>query len=178
MWKLTLKLLLVENEGDLLYKCVQSTLSLSLSMVTCAKCPYTTRHPFFWPGLSHHRAGTNNYVWKFSTNIQEIFVGGENVPEVQFHILSWPEMQRYTWKSNSIKIKRKPTKPLLWIFAVRFQNSKRADKHFKNHLYLSPLLLILAAPAPAWALTTLCWWFCKLLFSFSMCNASSYYRYI
>ena len=71
MWKLTLKLLLVENESesDFLYKCVQSTLSLSLSMVTCAKCPYTTRHPFFWPGLSHHRAGINNYVWKFSRNI-------------------------------------------------------------------------------------------------------------
>ena len=35
-------------------------------------------------------------------NFREISAGGENVPEVQFHILSWPEMQRYTWKFNSI----------------------------------------------------------------------------
>ena len=35
------------------------------------------------------------YIIMFE-NFREISVGGENVPEVQFHILSWPEMQRYT----------------------------------------------------------------------------------
>ena len=33
-----------------------------------------------------------------------------------------------------------------------------------NYLYLSPFVFILAAPAPAWALTTLCWWFWKCIF--------------